>query len=466
MTTIIISVLCALGIGGGVMLSSSGGSSSGGAAIVAPANPNGNGGGSTTGGTTTGGSSNTGGTTTGGGTTGGTTTGSSNVGSLLASGSLSGITVMGRGAAGNTTLNGKNLTIGMAPYAPILVSGTNYKTNEEYDVTAINYLSGGKVYSSNAQFVSGYTLTSPVIKQTINLSNIEGSNNYVDFYSGPGTYTKVLPSLTVSYLKGSSGNSQPWYGSIIGPTTYNNVTWEFFIQDFALGARKLGLKNSEFGYYNWQSKFVNVRTVDGGDSFYMFRTANQFTGSNYVSRYGNTATFEGNVIGVLRTVNYVCGSGNTQEHVTGDISLVLNLSNKTLTGNITNTKISTYSHGSSTSQPGIWHIHANNAQVYDWYDFTLTGVINNATSGSPNIVFTNVDYDRAQTDSVYSHNTFDGTNLHPLNNSTNFGDAVIVKGSSVSQDEMVGQIKFTGHRLTSGTDYFTHAYLSFGAKKK
>ena len=52
MTAIIVSILAALGIGGGVMLASGGsGGSSGGAAVVAPVNPGtGGGGGSNTGG--------------------------------------------------------------------------------------------------------------------------------------------------------------------------------------------------------------------------------------------------------------------------------------------------------------------------------------------------------------------------------------------------------------------------------
>ncbi len=457
MTTIIISILAAIGIGGGVMLSSSGGgSSSGGTAVVAPANP---GSGNNSGGSSTSGS-NTGGTTTGG----GTSVGSSNVGALLASGSSNGITTVSRGVSGNTTLNGKKLTIAVSPFAPVLVSGTTYKTNEEYDVTPINYLNGSNVNSSNAQFVSGYT--SAAITQTIDLTNIDASTAYADFYVGPGLLTKTLPTLNVSYLKGSPGNRQPWYGAIVGPSTYTNVTWKFYIRDFVLGARNFGLKNGEFGYYNWQSDFGSIRGANGGDSFYMYNTSKQFTGSNYVSRYGNTATFKGNVIGALRIINYVCGSGNTSSHVTGNITLALDLSNKTLSGTITNTKVSVYSHGGSTNQPGVWHVNLLDSRVYDWYDFTLTGVVKNASSGSANIVFTNVDYDRSQTASMTTSATYDGTNLHPLNNSTNFGDAVIVKGSSASQDEMVGQIKFTGHRLTSGTDYFTDAYLSFGARKK
>ena len=456
MTTIIISVLLALGIGGGVMLSSGGGSDSGGAAVVGPSNPSGGGGGS------------------GGGNSGGSTggsTGSSNVGVLLASGSSSGITTIGRGAKGNTTLSGKNLSIGMAPYAPLLVNGTTYRTNEEYDSTDINYLSGSNTYSGTLQFISGYTPASSVMKQTINLASIDASNNFADFYAGPGYVTKSLPTLNITYLKASRKSNGSWYGQTIGPTTYNDITWRFGIWDFALGARQLGLKNSEFGYYTWKSEYIGANidtkrfTRYGADSFYMYKTSKQFKESDYTQRYGNTATFNGNVIGAVHSINYVCGSNGSGTHVNGNITLLLNLQNKTLSGNITNTKIYTYSHGSS-SGTGIYHVNISpSSTFYNWYDFSLKGNINTGSSTTPNITFTKVDYDRAQTASI-TYANFDGKDLHPLNNSDNFGDAVIVTGSGSVKDEMVGQINFTGHRLTDGTAYFQNVFLSFGAIKQ
>ena len=458
MTTIIISVLLALGIGGGVMVASSGGSNGGGSAVVAPSNPSGGGG--------------SGGGSTGGGNTGGGTTGSSNVGALLASGSSSGITTIGKAAQGNTTLSGKNLTIGMAPYAPLLVSGTTYRTNEEYDTTDINYLSSGNTHSGTLQFISGYTPASSVMKQTINLSNIDASNDFADFYAGPGYVTKSLPTLDITYLKANRKTDGSWYGQTIGPTTYNNITWRFTIWDFALGAKHLALQNSEFGYYTWGSEYLGANidakrfTRYGASTFYMYKTSKQFTG-NYIQRYGNTATFKGNIIGAIHSINYVCGSNNSGAHLNGNISLLLNLENKTLSGSITNTKAYHYSHG-STSGTGVYHVYPGSVtNPYDWYNFTLEGNINTGTSGSPNITFTKVDYDREQTASITYVGTFDGKDLRPLNNSDNFGDAVIVTdGNNVSKDEMVGQINFTGHRLTDGTAYFQDVFISFGAKKK
>lgn len=465
MTAIIISILAALGIGGGVMLSSSGGgSSSGGTAVVAPVNPGGGGGGSNTGGSNTGGS-NTGGST-------GGTSGSSNVGALLSKGSLSGVSVVGKAAQGNTTLSGKNLSIGMAPFAPILVSGTTYRTNEEYDTTDINYLSNNNTYSGTFQFISGYTQQNPVMKQTINLGTIDASNDFADFYVGPGYVTKSLPTLNITYLKANRKADGSWYGQIVGPTTYNNITWRFTVWDFALGARHLGLQNGEFGYYTWGSEYLGTNidakrfTRYGANTFYMYETSKQFTG-NYVQRYGNTVTFEGNVIGAIHSINYVCGSNNNGAHVNGDITLSLNLANKTLTGSITNIKAYHYGHG-STSGTGVYHVYPGSVtNPHTWYNFTLEGTINTGSSGTPNIIFTNVDYNRDQTASMNYVATFDGKDLHPLNNNTNFGDAVIVTdGSNVSKDEMVGQINFTGHRLTNGTAYFQDVFLSFGAKKK
>ncbi|MBR4507908.1 MAG: hypothetical protein IKP23_00305 [Elusimicrobiaceae bacterium] len=475
MTAIIISILAALGIGGGVMLASGGsGGSSGGAAVVAPVNPGTGGGGSNTGGSNTGGSntggsntggsntggSNTGGSNTGGSNTGGTTggntggtSGSSNVGALLASGSLSGVSVVGKAAHGNTTLSGKNLSIGMAPFAPILVSGTTYKTNEERAYTV----------DGNYRFVSGYTADNPIMKKTINLGTIKSSTNYADFYNLPAQQTKNIPTLHASFVTGAGGIMENTVS-----TNLTDLTWTFNLTNFALGARKLGLQYSEFGYYSWKSVFTNYMiehgyssgtwaitssslqkryTRYGAQQFYMFNTSRQFTGSNYTSRYGNNATFSGNVIGVRHFLRTTCGVNNVA-NLTGDITLNLNLANKNLSGNISNVVV-----GGSA-----------------WYSFTLTGTIKDVTSSEPyNIIFTNVDYDRNQTASLpYTLHRYDGNNLTPMNNNgSNFGDAVIVKGSSVSKDEMVGQLAFTGHTAEpTGSTSFNNVFISFGAKKQ
>ena len=480
MTAIIVSILAALGIGGGVMLASGGsGGSSGGAAVVAPVNPGTGGGGSNTGGSNTGGSntggsntggsntggSNTGGSNTGGstggntggntgGTTGGSTggtSGSSNVGALLASGSLSGVSVVGKAAHGNTTLSGKNLSIGMAPFAPILVSGTTYKTNEERAYTV----------DGNYRFVSGYTADNPIMKKTINLGTIKSSTNYADFYNLPAQQTKNIPTLHASFVTGAGGIMENTVS-----TNLTDLTWTFNLTNFALGARKLGLQYSEFGYYTWKSVFTNYiiehgysdgmhyttssslqkrYTRYGGQQFYMFNTSKQFKDS-YTGRYGNTATFTGNVIGFRNFFRTTCGVNNVA-NLTGDITLNLNLANKKLSGNISNVVV-----GGSA-----------------WYSFTLTGSIKDVTSSTPyNIIFTNVDYDRDQTASInYLSGKYDGGNLTPINNNgSNFGDAVIVQGNSVSKDEIVGQLAFTGHTAETTSTSFDNVFISFGAKKQ
>ena len=411
MTAIIISILCALGIGGGVMVASNGGGGGGSSsAAVGPVNPSG--GGSSGGG------------------------GSANAGTLLSRGSLNGITVVGKEAQG-TTLNGKNLTMGIDIFAPVLESGTTYKTNEIHQTASTT--NGNKLY------VAGFLSPNPAITQTINLGTIKSSNNFADFYNGTSSQSKTIETLNATYIARSN---------YLATDTFTNVTWTYYIKDFALGARPFGLQNSEFGYYTWRStysgggigsKYIHQNHFDkfGAQSFYMFDTSKQFTGSNYTSRYGNTATFNGNVIGALHPINYVCGSNNASYQITGNISLSLNLANKTLTGNLSNMKV-------------------NN---YNWYDFSLNGNINNVSAGSPNITFTEVNFDKNQTSSL-SYARYDASNLHPLNNSDNFGDAAIVKGTSISKDEMVGRINFTNRQEGTGTVFFYDAYLAFGAKKQ
>ena len=417
MTTIILSVLLALGIGGGVMVASSGGGSSSGGAIVAPVIPGG--GGSSGGG-------------------GGNSGGSANTGSLLSKGSLTGITVIGKEAQGHTTLSGKNLTMGIDIFAPVLESGTTYKTNEVYKTATTT--NGNKLY------VESFLSPNPEIKQTIDLGTIKSSNNFADFYNGTTSQTKTIATLNATFIARSN---------YLATDTFTNVTWTYFIKDFALGARQFGLQNSEFGYYTWRStysgggigsQYIHQYHFDkfGAQSFYMFNTSKQFTGSNYTSRYGNTATFNGNVIGAIHPINYVCGSNNASYQVVGNVNLSLNLANKTLSGNLTNMKIN---------------------DRYDWYDFSLNGSINDVSAGSPNITFTKVNFDKNQTSSL-SYARYDSSDLHPLNNSENFGDAVIVKGTSTSKDEMVGRINFTNRQEGTGTVFFYDTYLAFGAKKQ
>ena len=432
MTTIIISVLCALGIGGGVMIASSGGGGGGGgSAAVGPVTPGG--GGSSGGGQVGGGG-------------GGSSGGSAQAGTLLSRGSLNGITVVSKEAQGHTSLSAKNLTMGIDIFAPVLESGTTYKTNEVHQTASTT--NGNKLY------VAGFLSPNPAITQTINLGTIKSSNNFADFYNGTGNQTKNIATLNAKYIAESN---------YVMSETFTNVTWTYNIRDFALGARKFGLQNSEFGYYTWKSEFsgggIGSQYIHkhhfekyGAQSFYMFDTAKQFTGNNYGSRYGNNVTFTGNVIGAMHNINYVCGSNSVSAKLTGIIHLDLNLANKTLSGNLTNMTITGVTVGSYGS-------------VNPWYDFSLSGKINNVSSGSPNITFTNVDFDRTQSDSLH-YAIYDNSNLHPLSNNDNFGDAVIVQGNTVSKDEMVGRLNFTNRQAGTGTVFFYEAYLSFGARKQ
>ncbi|GEM_PF-1059165 len=469
MTTIIISILAALGIGGGVMLASSGGGgSSGGSAVVGPVTPGdggssggeqvGGGGGGSSGGSNTGGS--TGGGSTGGGSTGGGTNATVQAGALLASVPFPSVTTIGKGATGNTTLNGTTLTIGMSPYAPIHVSGTTYRTNEEYDTTMARNLQGNV---EEYQFVSGYTQNNPAVTQTINLSSIGRSLSKVnaDFYRlGLGVQTMQIGTLQASYLKFSIDQTQPFNA------TLTNVTWSLNIEAFALGARQLGLKNSEFGYYAWKSAYSNATinanstlknflTRYGAEPFYMFKTSDQLT-NNYQTRYGNTATFTGNVTGIQHIMTYTNGANNFSKLFAGDISLSLNLANKTVSGTINNTRLFPFIRTGAIGDVYLADSYTGSV----WYNLTLTGNINNVSQGTPNITFTNVTYIKEQdvTDPT------DRQDLHPMNNSDNFGSAVIVKGNSPAEDELVGKIAFTVQ--SQNIHQFLNTYLAFGAKKQ
>ena len=469
MTAIIVSILAALGIGGGVMLASGGsGGSSGGAAVVAPVNPGTGGGGSNTGGSNTGGSntggSNTGGSTGGstGGNTGGNTGGTTatiKAGNLLTSVPFSSVTTIGKGATGNTSINGTSLIIGMAPYAPIKVSGNTYRTNEEYDTTMAKNLHG---VPEEYQIISGYTQNNPVVTQSVNLSNIGNALSKVKadfYYFGLTTQTKQIDTLQVSYLKYAVNETQ------VFNKTLTNVSWNFNIEAFALGARQFNLQNSEFGYYAWKSSYTNSTinsdttlknflTKYGAEPFYMFKTSAQLT-NNYKTRYGNSASFAGNVTGIQQVMSYTHGTSGIAKLLTGNINLSLDLVNQKVNGTI-NTRLSPF-----IGTGAIGSVFLAESYTGDvWYNLTLVGDIKNVNQGKPNITFTDVTYVKEQEVASPS----DRQPFHPLNNSENFGDAVIVQGANGSPDEMVGKISFVYQ--TMNTHQFINTHLAFGAKKQ
>ena len=472
MTTIIISILAALGIGGGVMLASSGGgSSSGGTAIVGDVNPGGSGGsysgGSNTGGTggeigggssgggSTGGGSNTGGAggeigggntggaggEIGGGSSGGGSTGGGSgsviAGVLLSGGSSSNITTLGFVAKNNTSLESNILTIGLAPFVPILESGTTYKTVTNY----VNHRRKGYWGYEDAKFLKNYGTTS-TLSVSFDLTNRTAETAKADFYQGP-SQTKTLETLRTNYLDSYE----------IFNNTFTNVTWSFN-STLALGGRNFNLHNSDFGYVKWQSSLDGVPSDlythyvrFGAQAVYMFDKSKQLLVADY-SRYSNNlAEFSGNVIGHHYTYNFNCGQ-KTSGDITGNITLSINFNNTNLpvTGTLTNMKI-----GSNS-----------------WYNFGLEGTLNNVTTigtNNANFNITKITYEKTQTPSIEASIRFDDDNALMYLNDTNFGNGVIVIGNSPSEDELVGQISFVAHqnRAQSGGNVYMYENLAFGA---
>ncbi len=427
MTAIIISLLAALGIGGGVMLASSGGSgSSGGAAVVAPVNPGGAGGGSNTGGSNTGGS-NTGGSNTGGstgGSTGGNTGGGNNT-----QPSLSNLIAMGKNAPINISVNNQTLTMTIQPLAPTLDpqgdGSTEFITNIEK----------GKL-SSQYNYVSGFGATNPVLQESFNLNQISSTKDNTDFYNLP-TRTQLLPRLKYTYFYYSFG-----YNTNNLVLDLTDVTWTLNTT-FALGGRNLGLKNSNFGYYSWSSIYTNY-TIEhglvtdthiesssslkkrtkryGAQQFYTFDRNKQVLGNEYAGRYGTTARFTGNVIGAYTYMLASCWNSMPSTTFAGSITLDFNFSNNTLTGSVASSKA----------------------------NLNLTGKIQTGANNTPNFVI----------------NDIGNSNATPQNNATNYGGGVFVKGTN-SPDEVVGEISYAFATIDSGT--YTQANyinLAFGATKQ
>ena len=158
------------------------------------------------------------------------------------------------------------------------------------------------------------------------------------------------------------------------------------------------------------------------------------------SATSNVASCTGRAIGAINYLNNNCGGNSATNNLYGDINLSLNFNTKQLTGNITNTKLANYT----------------------WYNMALTGTINNEiTNNSPNFAITNL--------------VLSGTvSVLPIENNVvytlgmnNYGSGAVVKGSNVSQDEVVGEIAFTGHNTTlAGGNLFINTHLAFGAKKQ
>ena len=434
MTTIIISVLLALGIGGGVMVASSGGSSGGGAAVVTPSNPSGGGGGS--GGGSTGGG-NTGGNT--GGSTGGSTTNPSLSNAISManstisfSGDNSSIKTGGilASAPSSTTLiskvssaslkNGK-ITMQINMFAPTLVAGTTntYTTNETY--STINLASG-----TSLKFMSGYKPTNPAVSVDFNLTSILSSStekfsNYADRYSGTLPATRTLPKLEFKYINSSSGETSLGF--------FENVTWKVNTMNLFLGGRKLGLENSDFGFTEWIVQYshpdIDSRRLWRRDiqPLYIFDASSQLKSNEYKRYTNNTATFNGKVIGKELTMQ-PCGN-NEADYLAGNISITLNFDTQKLSGALSNMK---------TVKGGNEGNFGRNP--------SFEGEIYSGASNTPNFKITSV--------GNYSSINADGT----------FGQGFIVKGDTVAKDEVVGDLSFAYNNGSIVTN------LTFGAKKQ
>ena len=433
MTTIIISILCALGIGGGVMIASnSGGGGGSNSAVVGPVSPGGSGGGqvgggggSNTGGSNTGGSTggNTGGST-GGGTTNpalsnaismvnstisfGGNNSSIKTGGILASAPAS--TILASRVSSASLQNGK-ITTQLNLFAPTLVSANTYRTNETYSPIG------------NNKFMSGYTPTNPSVSVTFDLTANPRTSYRADIFSVNPNISKVLPTLDFYYIT-SSGETK------LG--TFTNVNWSLTSAELLLGGRVAGLSNSDFGYIKWFAKFshndLDHRRGErlGTQTFYIFDAEKQLKTADYNRYINNTATFYGNIIGQEHSFAS-CGN-NTKYYVFGNISLTLDFNSKTLSGSLSNTKYSLdageYTFGINPSFTGV---------IYN--------VSNNSTS--PNFVI----------------NSISG-NYTALNSDGTYGQGVIVKGSTLNKDEVVGDLSFA---YSNGSKFVNFA---FGAKKQ
>lgn len=453
MTTIIISILAALGIGGGVMLASSGGgSSSGGAAVVAPVNP-GSGGSNasaTMGTVNWGDDSNEDpncspgfGFNGGSGGSGNSITvylnGDPNLpaiaGNLLKNTPGSAITTNDKRGKAETSLNGSNLKIFLNLWRPVPIADNNFNLSEE---NPASYRSWG-----NHRYVFNYSNYYTTV--IFNLGTRTGENTLSDTYS-VSIYPTDIAHLSANYLL-ANGNS-----TSVKTENRNNLKWNLDAT-LALGGRQLNLQNSDFGYVTWKSYFTGpgvsnnqFYTKWGIDQMYWFNTSRQLTNYNRYSSTNNIAEFNGKVIGAQHLINNINGTDSITD-VTGNIALTLNFANNSLSGTLSNMKV-----GNT-----------------NWYTFGLEGNINNITSTNPNnFKITNITYNNSFSSNLgQSQLNFNNSELKALMSDNSFGHGSIVTGSSISQDESVGEIAFLGaSKNFEQGNILIYTNLAFGAKKQ
>ena len=425
MTTIIISVLLALGIGGGVMVASSGGGGgSSGGAVVGPSNPGGSGG------------------TSGGGTI------------VAPDPNLPAISPFIENALANPsaisiktygTITNNNINLGMIAYAPISLSEFyrqyfNYVDSYTYpgddgtiSILNLDAMPGNRLWWSGDPNLSYDSYIAnhgkrPNVYVDFDLTNIsDASNPYLDLYHAQHISREIL----------LEGNKQ--------------AIWDFD-STLALGGRKLGLKYSDFGYYKWMGALTYISPQyynrhPGGKQIYMYETSRMFTGQDRVNRYKDInyiATFSGNVIGTQRMEHSTNTTNVLVYDLTGDINLTLDFSGDyhrgALTGSITNVKVGNQS----------------------WYDLTISGGIKINSGADEFIKIYTVTYNPEQTPSV-GINPLNGENVRYLTESNMFGNGAVIKGDTIDEDEVVGGLSFVGKKENLN---FILTHLAFGAKKQ
>ena len=413
MTAIIVSILAALGIGGGVMLASSGGggSSSGGAAVVSEVNPGGE-------------SYN--------------PANSNSIPMINSTISISGnnsriktgailaatpapaaITLASR--VSSARLSDGRLTMGLNLYAPTLVEGTTntYTTNETFSTA-----------SNGNKFLSGYKAANPPVSITFDLTRnpSQPEGTLMAFYASANTPSKNLPELQFTY-------TEPTGEVSLG--TFTNVTWELKSASLALGGSIAGLTNSDFGFVNWDSEFIhsglNAHAHQKGvQTLYIFDSARKLKPEDYTRYTNNTVKFAGNIIGKN---NYVasCGGMLNGENtlIYGNINITLNFASKSLSGSLSNMK-------------SLNNISSMQQLLNKLNSMTFAGRIN-TDSAKPNFEITTV-----------------SGGFFPLNSDNTFGQGVVVTGNAVANDEVVGDLSFASYY--NGLLDFVN--LAFGAKKQ
>lgn len=406
MTTIIVTILTALGIGSGIVMSANNGSSaSSGTAVVSPVNPGGGGGG--------GGSD------------------PYNPNYKIIPNTRNAINFQG-----NTNIKPEGILNDKKPSTILVSKISNAKLSDGKFNMSINPFAPIKtdqegIYTTNELFApvgnifvtSGYEPGQPSIFVDFDLTLIKNTANKVDSYNNISGLNLQIPTLKFSYVSTDS---------IQNLGTFNNVEWELLSAQLNLGGRLLQLKSSDFGYIDWIATYVhpdideNRATKNATQTLYIFDKDRQLLKQNYFARYtDNKATFKGNVVGME---NYTSDSGVSQvKHIFGDINLSFDFNTRELKGSFSNMKYD-----------DIYNYFLNSNFAGKIYDIT--------SAEKPNFTITAME-----------------GNVIPLKENNAFGEGVILRSDNGNGylDEAVGDMSFAllneGNRVVN---------LSFGAINK